>query len=706
MTEEDKPPSSPSTGSGQGGLAAFWAELKRRKVMRVAITYAVVAWLIIQVANATFGSFGIPEWAYRFVVIMLCIFFPVAVILAWAFELTPDGIKTTKHAREEQGALPLSEGQQKKRNWVAYLAGALIPTLIFGALALFFYFQAKPTQEPLPSSISQLPSTDNDKSIAVLPLANMSPDPENAFFADGVHEDVLTNLSQIKELMVIGRTSTLQYRDTVKTLQQIGDELNVRYLVEGSVRRAGNQVRITVQLTDSETGGHLWAETYNRQLDDIFAIQAAIAKEIASELRAVISPVEIARIERRPTENLEAYEYYVKHRELDGGDQKIALLEKAVALDPDYAEAWAALVTEAIFWWDVGKNRSDPELRKKAHHALEMAKRTGPDLPHLRIAQHTMALREDHDLRKAIVYLHEALEIEPNFSLAHMRLGQRYYQLGRLTEVQYHLETALKTDPFERIANFYLHDLYVVRGEWSRARELNLKKIELGDDAGFFWRWNLITDEYLESGNKQNFLSAIETNEAFNEMPTVQLTQSLLLGDLGKALQRIQSLGSESRFSFFNFNSAIFSFGIEPLDLLSALITFEQEDRKQVAIEVQKAEIHIKEIIDKNPMAFPTYWSSLIICYALSGETDLIPATVDRVREQTRLEYWKYDYQLICEIQIAICYLILGDHDQALSTLEAASKLDGPIFLNRELDLWFIFDRLRGDPRFDKLLED
>jgi TolB-like protein len=706
MTEEDKPPSSPSTGSGQGGLAAFWAELKRRKVMRVAITYAVVAWLIIQVANATFGSFGIPEWAYRFVVIMLCIFFPVAVILAWAFELTPDGIKTTKHAREEQGALPLSEGQQKKRNWVAYLAGALIPTLIFGALALFFYFQAKPTQEPLPSSISQLPSTDNDKSIAVLPLANMSPDPENAFFADGVHEDVLTNLSQIKELMVIGRTSTLQYRDTVKTLQQIGDELNVRYLVEGSVRRAGNQVRITVQLTDSETGGHLWAETYNRQLDDIFAIQAAIAKEIASELRAVISPVEIARIERRPTENLEAYEYYVKHRELDGGDQKIALLEKAVALDPDYAEAWAALVTEAIFWWDVGKNRSDPELRKKAHHALEMAKRTGPDLPHLRIAQHTMALREDHDLRKAIVYLHEALEIEPNFSLAHMRLGQRYYQLGRLTEVQYHLETALKTDPFERIANFYLHDLYVVRGEWSRARELNLKKIELGDDAGFFWRWNLITDEYLESGNKQNFLSAIETNEAFNEMPTVQLTQSLLLGDLGKALQRIQSLGSESRFSFFNFNSAIFYFGIEPLDLLSALITFEQEDRKQVAIEVQKAEIHIKEIIDKNPMAFPTYWSSLIICYALSGETDLIPATVDRVREQTRLEYWKYDYQLICEIQIAICYLILGDHDQALSTLEAASKLDGPIFLNRELDLWFIFDRLRGDPRFDKLLED
>jgi TolB-like protein len=327
------------------GLAAFWAELKRRKVMRVAITYVIVAWLIIQVAATTFGSFGIPEWAFRFVVILLCIFFPVAIILAWAFELTPEGIKTAKVAQEQTERTEDSKSHAKKRNWFSFMFGAAVPTLIFGTLAIFFYFRASPLVSPdQGGGGSPLGLIESDKSIAVLPLENLSPDPDNAFFADGVQEDILTNLSKIEELVVISRSSTLRYREREQSLKEIGAELDVRYVVEGSVRRAANRVLVTIQLIEVETDAHLWAESFNRPLDDIFAIQAEVAKTIAGELRAVISPESKALIEYRPTENQEAYDLFLKHKHLVDTmrrqrSEKAALLEQAVALDPAFAEA-------------------------------------------------------------------------------------------------------------------------------------------------------------------------------------------------------------------------------------------------------------------------------------------------------------------------------------------------------------------------------
>ena len=215
------------------GFAAFWAELKRRHVVRVGIVYTIVGWLVIQVANATFEEFGIPLWAYRFVVLMVVLGFPISVVVAWAFELTPEGIKTTKVAQEGNDD---SESHAKKRNWFSLVFAAAVPTLIFGTLAVIFYFQAKPAQESQEPLTNNLVTQSTEKSIAVLPLENMSPDPENAFFADGVQEDILTNLSKIQELFVIGRTSTLEYRATTKKLNVIAQELGVRYLVEGSVR--------------------------------------------------------------------------------------------------------------------------------------------------------------------------------------------------------------------------------------------------------------------------------------------------------------------------------------------------------------------------------------------------------------------------------------------------------------------------------------
>jgi len=369
-------------GKTSSGLSAFWAELKRRKVMRVAITYAVVAWLIIQIAVSTFEGFGIPVWAFRFVVIMLLCFFPVAIILAWAFELTPDGIKTTKVARSESADTKDSTSHSKKRNWMAYAIGAAVPTLIFSVLAIFFYVRSDPS-DPSDSSLSALSSlpTASDKSIAVLPLENMSPDSENAFFAGGVQEDILNNLSKIKELFVIGRASTLGYKDTAKKPSLIGEESGVRYLVTGSVRRAANQVLVTVQLIDAQSEGQLWSDKYSRALDDIFAIQAEVAQEIARQLKAVLTPEEIEQIERRPTENQEAYDFFVKARDTGNVDDVARrLCEQAVALDPEFAEAWAIIARTLIFEWRWQRHRNDPELLARAHHAFDEAKRLGPGL--------------------------------------------------------------------------------------------------------------------------------------------------------------------------------------------------------------------------------------------------------------------------------------------------------------------------------------
>ncbi|EDY81471.1 tetratricopeptide repeat domain protein [Verrucomicrobiia bacterium DG1235] len=377
------PQSNPPQSNGSDKVS-FFAELKRRKVFRVAITYAVVAWLIIQIASATFGWFDIPAWAFRFVTIMLLMGFPIAVIITWAFELTPSGLKLTKNLNEDERA-KATVAHEKKRNWTALSFAAGLPTLIFGTLAFYFYFQ-NPEPNELPGTV--VPRFEvSSKSIAVLPFANMSEDPEaSSFFADGVHEDLLTNLAYVSELSVSSRTSVMAYRETTKSIRQIGEELGVGNLLEGSVRRAGNRVRVTAQLIDAKTDEHIWAQSYDRNLEDIFAIQSELAKAITDALRIALTDQETDNLEKRPTSNLAAYDLVLKHRELvkrdgntpDRQTESISLLQRAVTLDPDFAEAWAelaAVYAQSYFWY---YERSSERL-DQATQAIEHAKRLAPD---------------------------------------------------------------------------------------------------------------------------------------------------------------------------------------------------------------------------------------------------------------------------------------------------------------------------------------
>ncbi len=685
---------SDSTSSPQASATTFWSELKRRKVMRVAVVYAIVAWLVIQIAATTFPKLLIPGWAVSLVIMCVILGFPISVVLAWAFELTPDGIKTTKVARVDHPELHKDASVQRKRNWLAYAIGAAAPTVIFSILTIFVYVRSG--GEPQIS--------DEDKSIAVLPLENMSPDPENAFFADGVQEDILTNLSKIKELLVISRSSTLQYRNPERNLKQIGEELGVRYLVEGSVRRVATQVLVTAQLIDTQTDGHIWAESYNRELDDIFAIQAEVAKQIAGQLKAALSPEEIEKIDRRPTENQEAYDYYVKARWMppywgERGEENIALMEKAILLDPEFAEAWASLAIQYIFRWNLITKGNDPELQVKAHNALKEAERLGPDLPDIPFAKSFFAFLEQHDHETSRRHLMEAMAIDLNFPSARGILGWRCRLMGQLDEAQFHLHAANRIDPFDTRLATRLLVVYVAREMWDKARVLSQNYLGRTDDDKK-WRALLASTEYVQNGNRQAYIAAVGTIPGYIDDPDLKARTALADRDFPNALKILEE--SDTGGSIDLINAGGFSLDLN-LNLVASLIWFELENEGKWLIEAEKAKAHFEKKIE-DPLVDPVDWSKLTICYALESERDKMESAIAKVRELTSSAYWKYIAQATCETHIAIAYLVLGDHDKAIETLEAASQLESPTFLNRELDLWFIFDRLRGNPRFDPLL--
>jgi len=691
-SDQQSPPPKPS------GLSAFWAELKRRKVMRVAITYAVVAWLIIQVANATFAEFGIPLWAYRFVVIMLLCFFPVAIILAWAFELTPDGIKTTKTAQAEQGDAPVSEKQQRKRNWFTFLFGAAVPTVIFGTLALFFYIRSGGGGE----------AEVGEKSIAVLPLENMSPDPENAFFADGVQEDILSNLSKVNELLVIGRRSTLQYRDTIKTLKQIGNELGVRYLVQGSVQRAGNQVRVRVQLIDALTEGQIWDGNYNKALDDIFAIQAEVAMEIAGKLRAVISPEEIEQIELRPTENQEAYDYYIRSRSYEiPQSERMLLLEKAVDLDPNLYEAWGRIAHGSIINWNTRRYRLDSEIHSKAQLAFKELKRLAPNSPEVHRVQSYFSYSEEDDLELALEHALKA-RMQGQASV----VGWRYLQLGQLDEAKLYIEDGFRREPFFPSGPVRLFLIYTLKEMWAEAealiqRNLNLYADHELSDRLLFWKDMASYLEFLKTGDKEAYNFEVDHNLT-NPDPSREFLSSLFHRKLTESLKSIEDYDSKGVSLTWGgqYVSSLMVLYLEPLKLVKSLINFELNEKEEWLENAQEAKDQFERIVEGYPKVKPNHLAALAICYALESNREKVEATIPKIRELTENVNWRFREQASCEMRIAIAYLVLGDHDKAIETLEAASKMDSPIFLNRELDLWFIFDRLRGDPRFDALLED
>src|SRR5205809_77926 len=342
-------------------MSGFFEEVKRRKVYRVAAAYVIAAGGIIQLASAAFPAWELPNWALRLVIVLLLLGFPIALILAWAYDITAQGVRATPTV-----AGPRSH---RRRNIIMLVASGVI----ISAAAGFF-------QHPRTASHKI------DKSIAVLPFESLSDEKENAYFADGVQDDILTNLSKIGDLKVISRTSVMSYRGHTPNVREIGKALGVSTILEGSVRRAGNRVRVNVQLIDATTDEHLWASDYDRDLTDVFAIQTDLAQKIADELQAKLSPTEKAQLMRKPTENNEAYLAFVQAHDLQWHlednsklQQAEQLYDRALQLDPDFALAHAGysqLHSWIFHTHDPTQTRRD-NARRHATRALQLQ----PDLP-------------------------------------------------------------------------------------------------------------------------------------------------------------------------------------------------------------------------------------------------------------------------------------------------------------------------------------
>ena len=418
-------------------LNGFLCELRRRKVYRVAAGYAVVGWLLIQIAATIFPAIELPAWVLRTVIIAILAGFPIALVLAWAFDIGPHGFGKTAPPRPVEDCPPAL--RPRRRN-IYMLAGV---GAIAAATAGFFLLPAAKTNAKVA------------KSIAVLPFENFSDDKENAHFADGIQDDVLTSLAKIGDLKVISRTSVMQYKGHAHSVREIGRSLGVGAILEGSVRREGNRVRVNVQLINAATDEHMWAEVYERDLTDVFAIQSALAQEIAGQLKAKLSPDEKARMDVKPTQNSDAYLLFVQARAIATGSNTeerknaIPLFEKAIAMDPSFALAYAQLSwLESWLYFSIDPA---PERLTKARAAANEAIRLQPDLPEARLALGYCYYYGERDYERALQEFGLARRGLPNDPGVFRAIGAIERRQGKWAESTRHYKKAVSLNPNDAV---------------------------------------------------------------------------------------------------------------------------------------------------------------------------------------------------------------------------------------------------------------
>jgi TolB-like protein/Tfp pilus assembly protein PilF len=454
-------------------IDTFFAELKRRNVYKVAVAYAVVAWLTIQAASIFLPAFNAPQWAMQIVILILVIGFPIALAFSWAFEITPEGI-----VRESEVAADQSITHHTGRKIVAL---TIVLAVIAAGLFVFQLIRARSTSSFAAGAIP-------NKSIAVLPFDNLSRDPDNAYFAEGVQDEILTRLAKVADLKVISRTSTQHFKSTPDNLPQIAKQLGVAHILEGSVQKASDQVRVNVQLINAMTDAHLWADTYDRKLTDIFAVESEIAKTIAETLQAKITGSEKNSIAKAPTANPEAYEFYLKGRffwnKRSGVDLRKAIdyFNQAIAKDPNYALAYAGLADSYMLLPNYG-GASAQESIAPAHTAITKALALDDSLAE---AHASLGLLDTLQLRleRAVGDFERAIELKPNYATAHHWLMLGQLSLGRFDQAIAEGKRAIELDPLSLIINADYAWAYACARRFDEAEKQARKTLEI--DPRFF----------------------------------------------------------------------------------------------------------------------------------------------------------------------------------------------------------------------------
>jgi TolB-like protein len=485
---------------------SFFSELRRRNVFRVGIAYAVAAWLMLQIADVLIDNIGAPDWVFPTLLMVLGIGFPVALIFAWAFELTPEGLK--RESEVDRASSVVSHTARKLDRLIIVVLVLAVAYLLVDRFALQDN-NVSHVGEPS-SAAEDAPRPESDTSVAVLPFVNMSRDSDNEYFSDGISEELLNLLVKVEGLRVPSRTSSFAFKGQNRDIREIAEQLEVDHILEGSVRKAGNQVRITAQLIDVSTDTHLWSETYDRELEDIFAIQDEIASEIVGALQGMLGTTVS---HERPTDSLEAYNLYLQglylfQRRGEALIEAEQLLRQTVALDPDFADAWAILGLTLI----MQPNYVQRPLEEAVPLALEAADRADalePGRAEVYMVRGNAAAKSGQ-FAEALALNGRAVELHPNHSLAQLWFGIQLLNAGYIAEAEEHLLTAQKLDPASGLILDWVGRTQVMLAKYDSGRENLLRAIQFNRPQAV-WGLGVVTleghlppDRFLEIAGMSN----------------------------------------------------------------------------------------------------------------------------------------------------------------------------------------------------------
>jgi adenylate cyclase len=630
----------------QPTVRTFLRELRRRRVYRVAVVYVVVGWGMLQLGNVVVEPLRLPEWTMSMIIVLLALGFPVAMILAWAFEITPEGVRRTEPITT--AGPPPAASVESARGRAAYTGlGILIGIVAIGAYA---YMQ----DGPAPGDGDDA-EPDAVRSLAVLPFANASPAAEDEIFADGMTDDILTQLAVVPDFSVISRTTTMRYRGSDLSVRDIAAELDVQYVLEGSVRRVDDQVRITAQLVDGRTDQNLWAETYDRRLRDIFRVQTDIAQAIVDALEARLSSGVAARMERAPTEDMEAYDLFLLGRQnfynytLAGTERAIEALRSALERDPEFslARAWLgrAYVSYA-YNYGAGEAWADSAVAMARQAVAEQ-----PDLPDAHTALGT-ALITHGRFSEGEAALERAIELNPNDWAAMANLGLAYGVRGRQDEAIRLTRQSLRRDPARSFVSYSNMAGYLAQlGLWDRAEEVIQRSLQLRPD--YAHANHVLAAVHLHHGRHAEAL-AIADRLAQDPSPRPAMFGGQLLVQVG---------------------------------------------------EVERARDVLARVYERNPGAVSDHLAGVLYGYTLdhAGMTEQARAILadTEVYARTRIEGGDQTPNL--HYALAAIHALRGESDAAFHWLDEAIRagwngakltVDDPIL-----------DNIRGDPRFPAALE-
>jgi TolB-like protein/Tfp pilus assembly protein PilF/predicted negative regulator of RcsB-dependent stress response len=656
-------------------MTGFFDEVKRRKVYKVAAAYIIAAGGIIQLASAAFPAWDLPNWLLRLVIVLLLMGFPIALILAWAYDITAQGVRATPNL-----AVP---GSRRRRN----IAMLVVTGVIISAGAGFFL-------------LPRVSAHKCDKSIAVLPFENLSDDKENAYFADGVQDDVLTNLSKVGDLKVISRTSVMPYRGKTSSVREIGKALGVGAILEGSVRRDGNRVRVNVQLINAENDEHMWAEDYDRDLTDVFAIQTDLAQQIVRELQAKLSPMEKAQIEKKPTQNPDAYLAFVRGHDLFTRPDKLRTdteqaeqqFERATTLDPKFAGAFAALAW--IDDWIYHTFDPTPARKEKARAAAEEAIRLQPDLPEAHLAIGLYYYYGERDYQRALQEFAIAKKSLPNSAEVYMAIASIERRQGKWAQSTVNFEKAASLSPKDSFILVNLADNYRANKNFETADKVFDRAIEAAPGS-----FNARAAKAMLAFDWKGDLSMME-KELTNMPPGVDPEGMVTYGRVQlRMLQRRfpEALDLLNRISpdFANHDS-------KPREFFEGAIYAFLDDKEKARSAFEQARPVAEQSLREAPNdAFRHALLGQIL--AGLGEKDAAIAEGKRAvhllpESEDALEGPK------ATLELAKIYTWTGETDQALLLLDhSLSNPSGVTISSLKIDP--IWDPLRSNPRFQALID-